>query len=223
MTGSIQIPIFLILFSLTPSLRCSEVRAEGKILKFKGITADVTKRRIEVKGNISLESGLIEYYACVSGGKEHETLIMLDCKPEDLYVASQSLGLSPGKGVEFQGARTAPTGDKVYLLIEWKADGKKKSYRAEDLVWDVQKKAPMQRTHWIFVGSKFEKITESGKPILMASLQKNIIATFHDPYVLFDHPLESGADDTIYEANAELTPKAGTAVRLVILKDKPVE
>jgi len=203
----------------------SPARGDGdsgnKTLKFPGLSLDVTKGRIEAQGRVCLDKGLIEYVAGTAGGKLHETLLVVDCKPRDLLAAMQTMGLKPGKGVDYQGERKIPTGEKVRLFVEWKQDGKVARRRVEDLIWNLQTKRPMKRTPWIFVGSKFEKDPDTGKPVLMAALEGSIAASYHDPYAIFDHPLETGADDTVYSVNTKVTPKAGTPIRFVILRDEP--
>jgi hypothetical protein len=125
--------------------------------------------------------------------------------------------------VEFQGQRKTPEGEKVYLYVEWEQGSKVVRCRVEDLVWDIQAKRPMQRTPWVFVGSKFEKDPDTGKAVFAASIEGNIVATYHDPYVLFDHPLDSGSDDTVYEVNTKTVPAAKTPVKLVIAKQEVQE
>ncbi|MBI2192099.1 MAG: hypothetical protein HYU36_08955 [Planctomycetes bacterium] len=195
----------------------------GKALQFEGLWVDAAKGQIEVQGRICLNQGLIEYLACAQGGKEHESLLRLDCQPHDLYAALQSLGLKPGQGVEFQGQQKTPTGDLVYLVVEWQRDGKAVSYRAEDLIWNVYEKNPMKRTGWVFVGSRLMKHPATGELLFVASQERNIAATFHDPFAILDHPLDTGADDTVYEAHTKLLPEAGTPARLIVLKEQPRE
>lgn len=192
-----------------------------KVLQFEGLKVDVTRGRIEAPGNICLNQGLIEYLACAPGGKEHESLLRLECKPQDLYVALQTLGLKPGKGVEYQGEQKAPTGDMVYLVVEWQQENKTLRYRAEDLIWNVYDKTIMKRTGWVFVGSQFVEDPVTGERHFRASLERNIAATYHDPSAILDHPLSTGADDTTYEANGRLLPEVGTPVKLLVLKEEP--
>ncbi len=192
----------------------------NKPLKFRGITLDLKNKRVEVKGRICLDQGLIEYLACAKGGKEHESLLVMDCKPHELFLALQTLGLRPGKGVGFQGERRTPSGDKVYLYLEYNDDKRVVRHRVEDLVWNIQAKKSMARTPWIFVGSRFLKDPDTGKPVFMAQLERNIIATIHAPFAIFDHPLETGADDTFYHSNEKLVPQVGTPIKLIILKEE---
>jgi len=216
-----QVSVVLLSFLLCPlTLFGADGDTGNKPLKFRGISLDLKKKRVEVQGSICLDQGLIEYLACARGGKEHESLLVMDCKPLELFLALQTLGLRPGKGVDFQGERRTPSGDKVYLYVEYKEEDKVVRHRLEDLVWNIQAKKPMKRTHWIFVGSRFLKDPDTGKPIFMAQLEGNIIASFHDPYAIFDHTLDTGADDTFYHTNDKIVPQVGTPIKLIILREE---
>jgi len=191
-----------------------------KTLKFPALTVDVRRGTVQAEGRVCMDKGVLEYVACGPGGKVHESLLILDCEPRDLLVAIQTLGLKPGRGVDFQGQKKVPTGAKVFLYVEWEQGGKSVRRRAEDLVWNAQARRSMRRTPWIFVGSRFEKDPDTGKPVFAASIEGNLVATYHDPYAILDHPLDTGADDTTYEVNTKLVPKAKTPVKLVIAKEE---
>lgn len=192
----------------------------AKTLEFHALTVDVGRGVVQAEGRVCMEKGLLEYVACGPGGKVHESLLILDCEPRDFFVAIRTLGLKPGKGVEFQGQKKVPTGDKVFLYVEWEQDGKAVRRRVEDLIWNAQARRPMKRTPWVFVGSRFEKDPDTGKPVFAASIEGNLVATYHDPYAILDHPLDTGADDTTYEVNTKLVPKSKTPVKLIVVKEE---
>ena len=50
----------------------------------------------------------------------------------------------------------------------------------------------------------------------MAQVEHSIAATYHDPFAILDHPLPTGADDTLYYANKEVVPPKGTPVTFVV-------
>jgi hypothetical protein len=68
----------------------------------------------------------------------------------------------------------------------------------------------MPKTYWIYTGSKII----DGK--FIAQTEQSIIATYHDPFAIFDHPLATGTDDTLYYVNQQTVPPKGTRVKLVI-------
>jgi len=177
------------------------------------VILDKTSQTIRLPAEVSMQKGMIELVAAASGGKLYESLFFAKVEPYDLQLALLLLGLKPGGGVRFQGDATQPKGDKVLIFVE--KDGKKR--RVEDYIWDIPRKAPMQRTGWVFAGSKFVN-GEFG-----AQLTRTLITTYHDPYTILDNPLPTGADDTVYEVNSKVTPPVGTTVTLVITPLKPVK
>ena len=54
----------------------------------------------------------------------------------------------------------------------------------------------------------------------MAQVEHSIAATYHDPFAILDHPLPTGADDTIYYVNSKLVPPKGTPVTFIVKSKK---
>ena len=53
-------------------------------------------REVEVDATLNLRGGFIEFLACGTGVKRHESLLSLDCDPIDLNAAILLLGIEPG-------------------------------------------------------------------------------------------------------------------------------
>ena len=68
----------------------------------------------------------------------------------------------------------------------------------------------MPRTHWVYTGSRII----DGR--FIAQVEQSVVATYHDPFAMFDHPLATGMDDTLYYVNKQTVPPKGTPVTLVI-------
>jgi len=191
------------------------------------------KGRIEVEGEISKElgkykvlQGAIEYLACAQGGKSYESILVLRCKPSEIYNALLSLGLKPGSpaSVDESGKRIPPKGPGVTLMVEWKGkDGKTVRVRAEDLVYNSKAERPMRRIEWIFTGSRIFEDPETEKEMLLADMTNNIISTHQaDPSVILQNPLPEATDESIYRANERILPKPGSKVKLIIDASRPV-
>lgn len=165
-----------------------------------------TTPTIIIPAQVNMQKGMIELVACSSGGKLHESIFLADVEPYHMQLALLLLGLNHKGGVKFQGDPAQPEGDRVVIFVE--KNGQRR--RVEDYVWDLVHKAPMERTDWVFAGSKFLN-GEFG-----AQLTRTLITTYHDPYTILDNPLPTGADDEVYEVNSQVTPPVGTTVTLVI-------
>ncbi len=179
--------------------------------KIGSVILNRDKGEIYINGEVNMQSGMIELLACAWGGKQHESVLVLDVVPHHLQVALLLLGLEPGeRKLEYQGDPGAPEGDSLEVWVEWKQDRKTKRVRGEDLVYNISQKRAMKHTHWVFTGS----VIYDGR--FLADEDKSIITTFHDPLTIIDNPLTTGGDDTIYEVNKELVPKVGTPVKVIL-------
>ncbi|MBI3189897.1 MAG: hypothetical protein HYZ33_04550 [Ignavibacteriales bacterium] len=167
-------------------------------------------RTVKLNGILNMEKGIIELLACATGGKVHESVLVLDVVPYHLQVSMLLLGLKYKGGLEYQGDPRTPQGDSVEIWVSWKRDGGDTTVRAEDLVWDANQSKPMEHTSWVFVGSKMVE----GR--FMADQEKSLITTFHDPFTIFDNPLQGGANDEVYTVNEKLVPRKGTPVTVTI-------
>ena len=180
--------------------------------KIGGVILNKNRKEMYLPGSINMQSGLVEYLAChAEVGKLHESVLKVEAKPSDLQVGLLLLGCKAHNNVKFQGDPTIPEGDLLEIWVEWELQDKtKKRVRAEELVYDQEKKKPMDKTYWIFTGSQII----DGQ--FMADIEGSIIATFRDPAALINNPLPSGADDTIYVSNEKILPPQGTNVLLTV-------
>ncbi|MFQ6043378.1 MAG: hypothetical protein ACE5PV_21200, partial [Candidatus Poribacteria bacterium] len=104
------------------SVFISNIAAESDI---SGIQVFEKEKRIEIEGEISTEleryadtlGGAMEYLAVSKGGKEYESVIVLECAPDAIYNALIKFGLKKGKPASFDenDKPILPTGDPVRL------------------------------------------------------------------------------------------------------------
>jgi hypothetical protein len=174
------------------------------------VTVDLKSRTLTCSGKVNMDRGLIEYLAVAPGGKTHESLLKIDVRPLHLQVGLILLGLEPQGGLEKQGDTHAPKGPPVELWVSWQRSGKPVKVAAEDLVWDIDQKRPMDRKAWVFSGSGKDK---NG---FVADRELSLIATYRDPAAIINNALPSGADDTVYKVNQRIVPPWRTPVTLTI-------
>ena len=210
---SVILLFFVCFFPFAQSVPQEEKKAHK--MELRGITVWTQERKIEVKGIVNMTSGLIELLATAPGGKEHESILVLDCNPALLQTSLLLIGLNPGGGGKFQGDNTAPYGDKVFLYVSWQEKDGIQFLRAEELVWDKKYDRTMPYISWIFTGSRFEK-SPKGKNIFKANMNGVIAATFYDPDAIINNPLPERTDDTVYYANEKILPPKGTSVIMTL-------
>lgn len=205
------------------------------IANASGIKTFEKKKRVEVEGIISTElekysdelGGAMEYLAVSKGGKEYESILVLDAVPEDIYKTLVKLGVNKGKPAQFDadtGKVIPPSGDKVRLFVEWRDGNSVKKVRAENLIYNIKTEESMENTEWLFTGSVMGFFDpESDSEVLKAQVTKSI-ASFHDgdDSVILQHPKPVSADSVPYRVNSKVMPKAGTKINLVIDANNPL-
>ncbi|MHC4778282.1 MAG: YdjY domain-containing protein [Planctomycetota bacterium] len=223
--------------------RCEEKPPESPHIEIGKVKLFRSEGRVEVPGVVTVDRNLIELFACSEGGKAHESVLVLDCRPSNLNLALKLLGLDDGgqvkvrkkvpvekdgkivevekdvmeeNGPNYVGDPRRPEGDRVIVTVRWKEDGKPKEVRAEDMIYERARGRTMPRAGWIFVGSLFVKNPNNGKEEFAADHSKCILTTWHDHTTLLDNPLPDGGDDEVYFANSDIVPARGTKVVMEI-------
>ena len=137
-------------------------------------------------------------------------MLSLDIRPLHLQVGLILLGLEPKGGLRYQGDTQVPGGSPVEIWVSWKRGGNAVKARAEELVWDVVKKRPMERKAWVFSGSQ---VTKEG---FKADQELSLIATYRDPAAIINNALPGGSDDALYKVNERIAPALETPVTVTV-------
>jgi hypothetical protein len=192
---------------------------------------ELTEDEVRVPARIVLRQGLLEYLAVLKGGKEHETLVSLhgntppdERRPKTLGVrlnnAIQALGFTRGHPIRFTPTGTLPArGEPVYLFLEWEEAGERVVVRAEDLVWDRLRNAPMERGKWVYVGSSFVPGDEEGELLFAADLTAEAVATYSAPNTIIDNVADGAQDDTVFLVATPRLPEGVHEVTFVVRRE----
>ena len=214
--------IFLIIANLIPATVCL---AEEALQIFED------ERRIVLSGEISKALGIyeehlqgaVEYLICARGGKEYESIIIVESAAKEIYDAMIKLGVKKGTPPgydEEQDTELPPTGTGVLLFIEWTANGESKRVRGEDLLYNKRTQKPMKHVAWIFSASRMIPDLESEAEDAMipqAFMSNDVIALNHlDGSALFQNPLPEAAKENTYLKNEKRLPPLGTPVKVTI-------
>jgi hypothetical protein len=189
---------------------------------------ELSDDEVRVPSRFALREGLLEYFAVLKGGKEHEALISIvgNTPPDQrrpaefgarLNNAILALGFKRGKPIRFtpNGARPA-VGDTIYVYIEWRLDDGVRIVRAEDLVWNRLTGSPMEREKWVYVGSSYVSGSEPGATTYAADLTAEAIACYSAVNTIVDNVAEGAADDTVFVAATPRIPAGVTDVTLLL-------
>ena len=165
--------------------------------------------------------GAVEYLLCGPGGKEYESIIVVDSSAEEIHNAMLQLGVkrgTPSMYDEEKDEMIGATGTGVLVFVEWESNGETKRVRAEDLLHNMQTQKPMQHVAWIFSGSREVPDLDSEDEDAMipqAFIGNDIIAlNYVDGSALFQSPIPS--EESPYKKNTETLPPLGTSVKVTI-------
>ena len=165
--------------------------------------------------------GAVEYLLCGPGGKEYESIIVVNSSAEEIHEAMLKLGVERGTPPMYDEEKDemiGATGIGVLVFVEWEANGETKRVRGEDLLQDTRTQKPMQHVAWIFSGSREIPDLDSEDEDAMipqAFVGNDIIAlNYIDGSALFQSPIPS--EESPYKKNADVLPPLGTSVKVTI-------
>lgn len=181
------------------------------------VWVDRPRRQVVVGGEVVLDRGMIEVFACTRRSKEHEAIVATDAAARTVHAALLAIGLEPGAPVSFVPEYTAAHGPKVAVLVRWvDAHGERHERPAQELIRTIKTGAALEET-WVFAGSVFWTDPADGREYYQAD-GGDLICVSNFPTATLDLPIESSQanDDLMFEAFADRVPPRGTAVELVL-------
>ena len=189
-----------------------------KLSKTHPLWLDTKRKAVVIDGQVCLREGQLEMFACPKGTKEHESVVVLDCVPQDVHTALLALGAKPGQPVKFDPKYVPASGDIVDIYVLWKDEqGEKHQVRAQEWVQyeKTQKAMPFD---WVFGGSGFWTDEQTGQKHYQAN-GGDFICVSNFPTAMLDLPVESSQTnaDLLFHAFTENIPPKGTKVRVVLL------
>ena len=165
--------------------------------------------------------GAVEYLLCGPGGKEYESIIVVNSSAKEIHNAMLKLGVERGTPPMYDEEKDemiGATGTGVLVFVEWESNGETKRVRGEDLLYNMQTQKSMQHVAWIFSGSREVPDLDSEDEDAMipqAFIGNDIIAlNYVDGSALFQSPIPS--EESPYKKNTETLPPLGTSVKVTI-------
>lgn len=191
-----------------------------RVIDFRpGIRIDFRRPQVEVAAEVILRRGELELFAYSRAPtpKEHETILVLDARPEAIYQALGLIGLTPGAPMSYDGRTqkvTPPTGDPVDVRVRHASEaGGMVEVSACEWMWDLNRRAPMRQSHWLFTGSKR---LENGR--FFANVDGTTVSVVNFDSALLALPeLHSESDANLWlAARTDVIPPVGTKVTLIL-------
>jgi len=224
--------LFARLAAIVATLLSAQLRACGdqpqaepdglvKLSKTGDVWLDTKRKAVVVDGQVCLREGQLEMFACPKGTKEHESIVSLNCRAQEVHAGLLAAGAKPGSPVSFQPEYKPATGQIIDVYVLWKdAAGEKRQVRAQDWIKDTKTQKAMTYD-WVFAGSGFWKDQETGQEYYRAN-DGDLICVSNFTTAMLDLPVASSQanDELMFEAFAQHVPPRGTKVRMVLIPRK---
>jgi len=182
------------------------------------IWLDLKRKAVVVDGQVCLREGTLEMFACPKGTKEHESVVSLNCKAEEVHAGLLRVGAIAGTPVRFDPEYKAATGTVIDIYVLWKdTEGKARQVRAQEWVKN-SKTGKALEYDWVFAGSGFWKDEETGQQRYQAEAG-DLICVSNFPSATLDLPIESSQanGDLLFTAFTANIPAKTTKVRVVLI------
>ena len=98
------------------------------------VLLDKKGKRLLLKTEVVLDQGMLELLCCLKQTKEHESILSLDAKAQEVHAALLALGANPGTPVRFNPKFEPPTGPKIDVFLNW-TDEMGKAHRVPAQSW----------------------------------------------------------------------------------------
>ena len=188
------------------------------------IWLDLKRKAVVVDGQVCLREGTLEMFACPKGTKEHESIVALNCKAQEVHAGLLRIGAVAGTTVRFDPEYKAATGPVVDIYVLWKdSEGKARQVRAQEWVKN-SKTGKALEYDWVFAGSGFWKDEETGQQRYQAE-SGDLICVSNFPSATLDLPIESSQanDSLLFTAFTANIPAKTTKVRVVMIPRQKAE
>lgn len=175
------------------------------------VRLDKDNRTVSFPASVNLREGNIEYVVVTATGKTHESLLRTTAEPFHIHLAFLLLG-AKGAGTNAlpeDPARQLP-GDKAEIEFNCHAEGKLRSFRAEEFVQDRKASRPARRGEWIYTGSR---LREDG---FAAQLDGSIVSLITDSDALINNPRPGREDDDNWLVRTNELPPLHAPVEVTI-------
>ncbi len=182
---------------------------------FPFLQVDVAAKQVRVECEALRVKAPLEFFCCVTGTNEHESVLRSKVKPSHLHAALLMLGLQPGQGVHFDQASQKwlpPHGPALDISVEFEKDGRTVRLPGYKVMRDTRTKKSMPPMTWIFAGSRFIDgrygADETGYLVSVVNFDLTVI----------DVPeLASNANETLeWETDLDVMPAAGAKVTMIV-------
>jgi hypothetical protein len=187
-----------------------------RVGKLPHIEFDARTKQVRVECEMLGCNAPLEFFCCVKGTNDYESMIRSEVKPSALHFALLAVGLQSGEPVHFSEATQKwlpPHGPPLQITMEYQKEGKTVTDPAWRWIRDVHTKKTAPPFTWVFCGSR---TLPDGK--YAADMTGYLVSVVNFDLTVVDVPeLASSSNETLeWERNPDVTPKAGTPLWMII-------
>lgn len=208
------------------------VPAPGDLKELAPGVFAVTGERVVLTGKVIIDQGPVdglEVFACLQNGKTHESVVRLTATGGPVVKAAFIAGLGLTDGIPAPESSGIPArGIPLRVTVQWQDPEKPGSWLAVDassLVRDRLNDAPYPALPFIYTGSRFLSVEETGpdgNPVkrdrFMLDSTKSVVDIFDESDALLASPFSTAGFDKHFESYSAICPPVGTPVRVVFEK-----
>jgi hypothetical protein len=210
-----------------PTDNNAEAADPGKLIRLSKadrVWVNTKQKYVIVEGEIVLDNGQLELFACPQGTKEHESVVAVDSRAFVVHTGLLAVGARSGHPVQFNPVYLIPTGDVIEVYVYWTdKEGKQHQIRAQELVRNMQTEKAMKH-NWVFGGSGFWTDETTNEQRYLGE-SGELICVSNFPTATMDVQVKSsqGNDSLLFEAFTENIPPRKTKVHLLLMPQKQGE
>lgn len=178
---------------------------------------DRERGEVVVGGSVALDDGLLEFFACPAGTKEHESVVAVAASARLVHAALLAVGLEPGKPVSFDPEYRPATGPRIRVTMRWTdADGVVLEADARGWIRNTRTGKALE-TDWVFAGSAFWTDPADGREYYQAD-GGDLLCVSNFPTATLDLPVESSQSNEalLFEVFKERVPPRETPVEMIL-------
>ena len=182
------------------------------------VWVDGKRKRVVMRGEICLNRGALEMFACLKGTKEHESIVAVDAPAKLAHAGLLAVGAEVGGPVEFDPQYKPASGTEVEVLVIWADErGRWHQVRAEEWIRNIRTEKELAHP-FVFAGSGFWRDERTGEEYYMAEAG-DFICVSNFPSAMLDLTIESSqsTEQLLFQAWEERIPPLETKVFVVLV------
>jgi len=193
-----------------------EPAAKPAVGKLPHVELDARKKQVRIECEMLAVNAPLEFFCCVKGFNDYESMVRSEVKPSDLHVALLAIGLQPGQPLKYSESMKKwlpPQGPPIQISVEYEKNGKTVTDPAWKWMRDTHSKKAATPFTWVFTGSR---VLPDGK--YAADITGYLISIVNFELTVVDVPeLASSSNELLeWERNPDVTPAAGAKVWMIL-------